>query len=77
MPRSRGVTAKSLIPDATRSHALACMLGRAFGIVVERTRTAEAAKPTEVPTNSQLNDMSVRASPASSGLSMLSIVYAT
>jgi hypothetical protein len=35
---------------------------------------ADAANPMEVPTNSQLNDITVRASAASTGLSRLSMV---
>jgi hypothetical protein len=62
------------MPAVTRFHAFAWALGRAFGIVVESTRNADAANPIEVPTNSQLNDINVRASAASTGLSRLSMV---
>lgn len=69
--------AKRRVPEATRSQALVWVLGRAFGIRVESTSQAEAAKPIEVPTKSQLNVRNVRATAARTGLSRLSIVYAT
>ena len=62
------------MPEVTRFQAPACPLGAAFGIRVESTRMAESTKPTEVPTNSQLNVMNVRATAARTGLSRLSIV---